>query len=163
MKRISTLQKRDKSSKKNDRLISGGIAGAIGGLIQIIFEQTAKALGITDRAFIDFSKVLIMFKPYNGLTAFIVGFISQIIIAIIFGVIFGYIIQLTSSRYYVIKGIGFGAAIWCILLGFGTIFSLPLFKDIPPNASLSAFVGSLIYGFITAYALKVIDNKTDLL
>lgn len=146
-----------------DRLISGSLAGAIAGLIQNLFGQTLKALGITDRAFADFAKVLIMYKPYQGTLAIIVGVISHIITGLIFGVIFAYIIQKTSSKYLLTKGIAYGAVLWVLLSGFGTMFKLPMFFDIPPRAALTTFVGALIYGFVTAYALKFIDNRTKLL
>lgn len=106
---------------------------------------------------------MITFKPYSGFTAFLVGIISHTIVGTIFGVIFAYIILITSSRYNLIKGLGFGAVLWFLLSGFGTIFRLPLFKNIPPGDAISTFVGALIYGILTAYGLMLLDKRTKLL
>ncbi len=38
-----------------------------------------------------------------------------------------------------------------------------MFKDIPPSTALSTFVGSLIYGAVIAYTLKLLEKKTNLL
>jgi len=146
-----------------DRLIAGGLAGATGAIIQNIYGHTAKAIGITDRAFMDFAKVLLTFKPYQGVLAFIVGQISHYLVGVLLGIIFVYIIMLTSSRYLVWKGLGYGAILWVLLLGFGTIFRLPLFMNIPPGPALSVFVGALIYGLVTAYTLSLLEKRTRLL
>jgi len=80
-----------------------------------------------------------------------------------FGVLFAYIILLTSHRYYVLKGLGYGAILWFLLMGFGTIFNLAQFQDIPPTPALTTFIGALIYGIVLAYNLKIIDKNTHLL
>ncbi len=146
-----------------DRLIAGGFAGAVAGLIQNLYGNLVKFLGVSDRAFADFALVMITFKPYSGFAAFLVGIISHTIVGTIFGVIFAYIILITSSRYNLIKGLGFGAVLWFLLSGFGTIFRLPLFKNIPPGDAISTFVGALIYGILTAYGLMLLDKRTKLL
>ncbi|WP_214659145.1 DUF1440 domain-containing protein [Candidatus Formimonas warabiya] len=145
-----------------DRLIAGGLAGIAGAIIQITYGIITEALGITDRSFDEFAKVLIMFKPYKGLLASVVGAISHICIGLVFGVIFAYLILITSSRFLMIKGIGYGAVLWMLLLGFGTIFELPDFKDIPPQPALSIFFGAIIYGSITALTLKYLESRTKL-
>jgi len=146
-----------------DRLVAGGVAGLIAIIISNIYGLTSKALGFTDRIFIDFAKVLIMFKPYKGSLGFIVGEIAILTIGVLWGVVYAYIIKITSSRYNILKGWGYGLLLWMLLSGFGTIFDLPLFKDIPPHAAINNIIESSIYGLVTAYALSVLDQETKLL
>ncbi len=72
-------------------------------------------------------------------------------------------IKLTSSNYYLLKGLGFGVVWWMLLVGFGTIFRLPVVSPIPPSPALSTLVGAAIYGLATAYTLGILDKKTKLL
>ena len=146
-----------------DRLIAGGLAGLAAGITQNIYGVFVKGLGITDRAFSDFAAVVVMHTIQPSLVAGIVGFISHLIVGVMFGVIFAYIILLTSSRYFLLKGLGYGAVLWFLLMGFGTIFDLPLFSNIPPVPALTTFIGALIYGFAVAYSLKLIDKNSSLL
>ncbi len=148
---------------KKDRLVAGGLAGAIGAFVQSVYGTITKAIGITDRTFYDFAAIIVAFKEYPGVLGFIVGIIAHLIVGVMLGIIFAYIIMLTSNRYLYIKGLVYGAVTWFLLLGFGTIYKMPMFKDIPPTAALSTFVGSLIYGTVTAYTLKLLEKRTNLL
>ncbi len=168
---VSQSQKKNNSNtyflkgafKLKDRLIAGGLAGLIAGVIQNAYGAIVKAVGITDRSFSDFAEVLVMNKTAQTITGGIVGFIGHIIVGIMFGVLFSYIIFLTSHKYNLLKGVGYGAILWFLLMGFGTIFNLTQFKDIPPVPALTTFIGALIYGVALAYSLKMIDQKTRLL
>ncbi len=148
---------------KSDRLVAGGLAGAVAAFVQYVSCTIAKATGITDRTFKDFAAVIVTFKDYPGILGFIVGFIAHLIVGVMLGIIFVYIIMLTSNRYLYIKGLGYGAVCWFLLSGLGTIFKLPMLKDIPPFAALSTLMGSLIYGAVIAYTLKLLEKKTNLL
>ncbi|KNZ69426.1 hypothetical protein Tfer_1868 [Thermincola ferriacetica] len=145
-----------------DRLTAGALAGFIGATIQVIFDITMKMLKITDRTFIDFAKVFVMFKPFKGVTADIVGTIGHLGAGALFGVMLAYIIMLTSHRFYLFKGTGFGFVIWITVNGIGTAINLPLFKEIPPLSALATLAGALIWGLVTAYILKLMDTKIRL-
>ena len=147
----------------SDRLVAGGVAGFIAIIISNIYGVFSKAMGFTDRIFIDFAKVLIMYKPYKGFLGFLVGEIAILTVGIFWGVAYAYIIKMTSSRFNLLKGWGYGAILWMLLSGFGTIFDLPMFKDIPPHDAFNNFIESSIYGLVTAYALSVLDRETKLL
>ncbi len=146
-----------------DRLVAGGLAGIIGAALQQAYGLIAKAIGITDRAFIDFAEILVLSKIFTGPLAFIVSSIAHLIVGLLLGVIFAYVIKLTSSNYYLLKGLGYGVVWWMLLMGFGTIFRLPVFSPIPPYAALSTLVGAAIYGLATAYTLGLLDKKTKIL
>lgn len=147
----------------HDRLVAGGVAGFIAAIISNIYGLTTKALGLTDRTFVDFAKVLIMYKPYPGILGYMVGEIAILTVGIFWGVAYAYIIKMTSSRFNLLKGWGYGIILWMLLSGFGTIFDLPLFKDIPPYAAINNFIESSIYGLVTAFGLNILDKETKLL
>lgn len=146
-----------------DRLVAGALAGAVAALVQDAYGLTVKALGITDRIFTDFAAVMIMFKPEKGALGFLVGLIAHVIVGIIFGIVFAYIILKTSSNYFLLKGLCYGLILWFLLLGLGTMWRLPLFTVVPPKPALVIFVGALLYGLVTAYILKLLDQRTNLI
>lgn len=146
-----------------DRLTASALAGLIGALVQDVYDVIILSLKITDRVYTDFGKIIIMFKPYKGLEALIVGILAHFTICIIFGAAFGYISKLTSPRFYLLKGASFGAVVWFLLQGIGTLYDLPLFKDVPPRPALSMFIGAIIYGLVVAYTFRYFYKKTELL
>ncbi len=146
-----------------DGLVAGGLAGIIGAALQQAYGLIAKAIVITDRAFIDFAEILVLSRIFTGPLAFIVSSIAHLIVGLFLGVIFAYVIKLTSSNYYLLKGLGYGIVWWMLLMGFGTIFRLPVFSPIPPAPALSTLVGAAIYGLTTAYTLGILDKKTKIL
>ncbi len=146
-----------------DRLVAGGLAGIIAGLIQYVYGLLTEAIGFTDRSFGQFSEIVLSSRVYTGVLGFIIGLVSHIAVAIMFGVIFAYIIAKTSSRYYLLKGAGYGLVLWFLLSGFGTVARLPLFEDIPPLDASDILIGSILYGLVLAYTLKLLEKKTKLL
>lgn len=150
-------------SLSEDRLIGGIIAGAIGGIIQNIYGTTVKALGLTDRAFVDFAAVLATFKVHNGISGYLVVSLFHLVFCAILGVIFAYFIKTTTSKYYWIKAVGYGLSLWFITLSAGTVFQLPLFKDIPLRSTYSTLIGALIYALVLGWVLRYLERKTDLI
>lgn len=146
-----------------DRLIAGAIAGLIAAFIQNIYGWITQAVGLTDRSFYQFAEIVLSSRIYPGTLGFITGLIAHLAVGVMLGIIFAYAIYLTSSHYIVLKGFGYGLITWFLLSGFGTIFRLPLFEDIPPGPALVTLIGALLYGFVLAYTLKLIDQKTGLL
>lgn len=146
----------------NDRFILGGIAGGTSAIIQYLFGMTAKALGLTDRTFGDFAEAMVAHKECEGLFDVIMGFVSHTIVGLLFGIIFAYLLQQISSKGYLIKSIFYGAIIWFILESFGSIFKIPNFTEVPPAAQFFTLLGSIIYGILTAYILKYLQDKSSI-
>jgi hypothetical protein len=148
---------------KKDRLIGGAFSGVIAATIQAGYGYIVKGLKLTDRAFVDFSKTFFMYKNYHGLYGEIMGIIIHLALGAVWGVGFAYLIKLTSSRYYYIKGFGYGVVLWLFIGTAGTVLHIPLFIDVPPYAVLSTLIGGLVFGFVNAYILKVLEKKTNLI
>ena len=111
---------------REDRLIAGAFSGVIAATTQAAYGFIVKGLGLTDRAFIDFSKTLFMYKNYPGLFANIMGLFIHMAIGAVLGIGFAYLIKLTSSRYYYIKGLGYGVFIWLLMGTLGTVMNIHL-------------------------------------
>jgi uncharacterized membrane protein YagU involved in acid resistance len=93
---------------------------------------------------------------------FIAGIISHLVFGMLMGAIFVYLIKKTSSTHLYLKGIGMGITIWFFSFSIATLYNIPLFKDIPPTPALTTFAGSVIWGFVTAFSLKVLEKSSDL-
>ncbi len=148
---------------KEDRLVAGAVSGTVAILIQTTYALIIKYLGLTDRIYVDFAKVIIISESRQGISAFFIGLIAQLVIGGMFGVAFAFIEKFTSSRYYLVKGIFFGAILWFLLTGFGTMWRLPVFHEMPTSAAYSTLIGALIYGLALAYTMKLLEKHTNLL
>jgi len=121
---------------KNDRITGGAIAGIIGAIVQDVYGIIVKATGLTKVAFIDFAKVIAFGKPTPGIIATITGTLAHLTLEMILGTIFALIIMKSSSKYFLLKSLGYGAAL--------------------------SFIGALVFGLFNGYALKLIQDKTSL-
>ncbi len=144
-----------------DRLVAGSVAGACGALVQELYAIILKTLGFSDRTYGDMALILVSQNMNEGVL--LIEIIANAAVGLFFGAVLAYILMLTTSRYYLLKGIFYGIVLWLILSGFGSIFDLPKFKGTPPDIALITLIGSIIYGIVTAYTLKLLESKTKLL
>lgn len=150
---------KDRAAMMKDRAIKGGLAGLIGSILCTVYEVISESLRITDRSFLDYTATLVSHKVYPGIQGFIVAFLAQGALGVILGVVFVYLTKIISPKYLLLKGLGYGFSLWFLLSGFGTIYNLPTIRDIPPTVSLFDLTNSLLYGLVTAYALKIINPE----
>lgn len=142
-----------------ERAILGGVSGIAGSVFCTLYEVIAESLKITDRSFLDYTATLVANKVYPGTLGFIVSFLAQAAVGLMFGVLLVYLTKTISSRYYLLKGLGYGFTLWLLLSGFGIIFRLPAIMDIPPSVSLFDLTNSLLYGLSTAYIIKILSHR----
>ncbi|HWQ72033.1 MAG TPA: hypothetical protein VN370_06910 [Desulfitobacteriaceae bacterium] len=147
-----------------DRLIAAGIAGIAGACSNIILGVILKSLHWSDRALYDYSTTLFGKMTYGsmGFWGFLMEIITDIALCIIWAIIFAYVIKVTSSHYYYIKGLGFGFVIWMVLTSLGTLFNIPLFTETPLEVAYTTLFTALVFGFVVAWVLKFIEQKTEL-
>ena len=148
---------------KSDRLIAGAISGISASAAQNIYGQVVKGLGITDRAFLDFAEVALLSKTFGGFWGIVIGILSDLVFGMILGVLFVFLLQITSSNYLYLKGLGFSISIWFFSLAIGTMFNFTKFTVTPPVAALVMFVGALLWGAVVAFTTKILVRKTDLI
>ena len=144
-----------------DRTITGALAGITGAVLQDIYGCSIKALGLTDRGFIDFARAVILYNVYDGVIETVLALIAHIIWDILLGILFVYIINGASGDYYYLKAFIYGLSLWFIIQAAGTLFRLPLFFHIPARAALLTLTGALIYSFGIAATLKFIEKKNN--
>ena len=148
---------------KNDRMIAGAISGMLASVIQEIYANMTTVLGFSNRDFGDYAGVLVMSQNYQGLLAHVIQLLAHISVGALFGIIFAAVFRYTSSAYWWLKGITYGSILWVLLTGVGTLFKMPMWINIPPRAALDLYLGSVVFGFSTAYILKYLDEKTELI
>lgn len=145
---------------KNDRSTAGAIAGLVGAFIQEMSAIVLKYLGFTNRSFIDYASILIMFHTAHSFMELVVAWIAHFAVGITMGLLFVQVFMITSSKYLFLKGIFYGFVLWFVLLGLGTVFRLPEFTVIPWNVALSTFVGSIVWSLSVAYTLRLLERTT---
>lgn len=144
----------------NDRMTRGIIAGSSGALVQNIYMYLAKSLGLTDIMYVDVARHFIFTEAYDGVLAVVVALLAHFTIDSFWGVLYAYLIKYTSSRYYLLKGFAFGAAIWFFIRVFGT----KLFKVVPGSPPLTAlvfFIGASLFGLTMALVLRALDAQGE--
>jgi len=148
----------------NHKFTPGIFAGTVGAIVLGFYGMTMKAIGFTDRIYLDLAEVIILSNPQEGFIASIVGWVAHLMIGAIFGMLLCYFISTTSSSFWLLKGWGIGIFIWFSLLSMGKLYKLPLFMNIPPKSALTLLSGSSVWGLVSIYVLKKItgDFKTIL-
>lgn len=141
-----------------DSLVSGAIAGGIGGIGQNIYAYAANLIGYNGPGYVDYGKILIWINNYDGTLANLIGFIGHITWDILLGILFAYIISRTSSRYLITKGILYGAIIWFLIQANSTLFKLPTVTGFEPITMGFFLIGSLFFGLILSYSLSVLES-----
>jgi uncharacterized membrane protein YagU involved in acid resistance len=137
-----------------DTLTRGAIAGIIGAIIQNTYAFTSKAIGFTDRIYVDYAGVMIMYQYPKGTISFIVSLIAHLMVDIMLGVILAFILKYSTEKYYIVKGALFGGVVWFLLMGLAKLYRLPQFTKVPPQSALSLFVGAIVFGVTTGYVIK---------
>ncbi|MCR6544885.1 hypothetical protein [Dehalobacterium formicoaceticum] len=140
------------------KITPGILSGLIGAVVVGFVGMALKAMGVSDRIYIDLAKTIILSEPKPGLAALIVGWLAHLTIGSVLGAVVCFFISMTSSRFWILKSWGIGILSWFVLLAMGTITRLPLFGDIPAKAALTLFVGAALWGLTNIYALKKITD-----
>lgn len=98
-----------------DNIAVGAMAGAIGGVIGMIYSYIMFLLGITPMSSIHLAATLVVIDILN-LTAlgFINAIFTHLLVAAFFGVLLTYILLHTGKDFWLLKGVGFGA-LYCLI------------------------------------------------
>lgn len=140
-----------------DRIILGGISGALGVLIRDLWSYFAREIGLAK--FYVWQRSADLFINGPELQSFLgnmVGFLADAIFGALLGVIFVYFLKGTTHKNILIKGWGFGIAAWLFLFAM-LVGNLPGTQTTMPKdalSSFSAFIGHSIWGIITGLSAK---------
>lgn len=141
----------------NDRMTRGIIAGAVGAVVQNVYIFAAQMTGFTRTNYEDYSEMLFFSKLQPGFFPTFFGLIGHLIWDVLLGIIFVYGIKYTSSRFYILKGIVYGAFIWWVVNVIYRLFRIPIFSNLPYREQGVYLIGALLFGLVLAYTLKVLD------
>lgn len=154
------------SSVLKDRVLLGGIAGALGLLTRDLYSFFAKSIGLARFYVWNISADLFMEKQYvHSFFGNVVGILADIVFGAVIGIFFVYFIRYTNPKNFLIKGWGAGMAAWLLLFGI-LLHTLPGSATTAPKdalSNLSAFIGHSIFGISMAVYAQFLLGKYGLL
>jgi hypothetical protein len=142
-----------------DRMLSGFIAGLIGGVVLNAWNLLATyVLGFGRVRLMDFISVLELgFSPKStGQALFSLGI--HLVWTGFLGSVFAYLIPLTTSRNYLFRGWLYSSVVWILTNALATMSRLPGIAKVSLTASISSAFGATVYGLVLGYVLKRLDN-----
>lgn len=142
-----------------DRMVFGAIAGMAGAVVQNFYAVIAESMGLTGPVYLNYGKIVLMLKDYNDPLADTLGVIGHFTWDIILGIAFAYLVSLTSSRYYILKGIIYGIIVWYFIKVIATLFKIPVIIGVQPHTVAFFFIGAILYGATLALTLKLLDSR----
>jgi len=142
-----------------DKLVNGAIAGAAGAVVQNLYVAVAGLFGYTGPSYITYGKIALAIEDNNGVLSNLMGLVGHFIWDIMLGIIFAYIISNATSRYYIWKGLLYGAVVWYLIKAGATIFKIPAIMGVYPETVVFFFIGALLYGLVVSYSLRVLDTR----
>ncbi len=141
-----------------DRMLYGAIAGTAGAIVQNLYAFAATLFGYKGPQYISYGKIVLAIHDYQGLLSNLMGLLGHLVWDIMLGVIFAYIISYTSSRYYALKGLLYGAVVWYLIKASATMFKIPVIMGVHPETVAFFFIGALLFGIVISYSLKILDT-----
>ena len=142
-----------------DKIMMGALAGLIGALVQDLYGYIVKMIGLSDRGFIDFARVVILVNVDGGAMETVSAFMAHLIWDLLLGMLFAYIIKNTPTRYYYLIALIYGLSLWFIIQAAGAVFRLPLFFHIPASAALVTLVGAIFYSLAIAFIIGFLEKR----
>lgn len=143
-----------------DRFFRGFIAGIIGGIPMNIWSMISFHLfKFSKLRFADWGAFMALGHLPDDTLQLVIGLIAQMIFVGCLGVIFAYLIPQITSRGYQIKGMIYGFIVGFIIYSIPVLFQIPRLKLLTTETALSNIIGGVLWGGITALALKALDTS----
>ncbi|MEW6522844.1 MAG: hypothetical protein AB1445_04590 [Bacillota bacterium] len=138
-----------------DNLVGGAVAGVIGGLAEM---ATGFLLIITGLARVTTLHAAIRFMTPTGAEpgplTIVSGIIHHLTMSAVLGVVLLYILKLTGTDYYLLKGFGFALVVYVFLTRGLGVFFVP--RDLLVPDALTQFAGIISHvvgGLVTAFVV----------
>lgn len=135
-----------------DRIIVGSLIGVLADVFKLLINYTAFLLGYTDVVFWQITATRFLEKGdlFNP-AALIIGGAADLTVTAVLGVVFFLLIDYSGTDYLLLKGIGFGLAVWVGLFGF--LLSQSVQGKIPqsPSGILVTLVAHFVFGLSLAF------------
>ena len=148
---------------KNDKILSGLIAGIMGAIVQTIVTYLLHQMHLSNIHYLQLAGDLFLHaEDAKGFSGFLVGLFADLTIGSIWGIIFAIMYPyLKMDNAWLIKSIGFGLFLWVVGIGLleRTLHIYPPLER-SPSANLSLLLGSVLYALIASWCLKRTMIKT---
>lgn len=144
-----------------DRFTRGFAAGAVVGmLVDLLSLLTYNLFGFTQWRFIDFAGLIILGRRPAGAGEIIVSVLGQVGFSAAVGIIFAYLLPLTTSRNYMLKGWFFGVMILFSIYSTFHLFQIPQLLQLDLGTVITNMVKASLFGLGLAWLLARLDSNT---
>lgn len=137
-----------------DRIVAGGLAGLVSGIILGLITTVLSLLGFCKLCLIAIGGGIFVrqiLKSPIPIGWMMIGWLNHLIVSVALGIVLAYILTYMGKEYAVLKGAFFGAVVWYLLIG---IFA-PLAGYLPPSPEpLELFIVfgyHVFFGGLAAY------------
>lgn len=142
-----------------DRFFRGLIAGITGGIAMNLWSLIAVyILNWPIRRFIDWAAVLLYGRLPGSFAETSFALLMHILWTGTLGIIFAYMIPLTTSRGYLLKGAVFGIISGFIIYAMPTLLQTPILSENNFLSTFSNHIGGLVWGLTTAQMLRFLET-----
>jgi len=140
-----------------DRFTRGFMAGVIAGLISAVWNLGSYYFNMSTLRFLDFAAILTYGRRTRNAWEAIFSWAATVFFYGLLGIIFVYLITLVTSENLFFKGSIYGITSWFTIYAITYLFKVPELSQISFLTTLSNFIGSVIYGVVLGYAVKILD------
>lgn len=139
-----------------DTITIGTIAGFIATIVMSVFVGIVRLLGYHFITTWETAANTILNKDIiHTPIGYLVGFVAHFTLGSFFGVVVAYTLRITGKDYYLLKGIGVGAVVWLISIGFFMhLLHIQIQGRESPMSNLMAILEFIIQGSITSTVVK---------
>lgn len=144
----------------NDRFINGLIAGLIAGNIASLIDYAIVTfLKFGSIRFIDFAGVFMYGTRPANLPEQIFAQFGVCIFTSLIGILFAFLITKITSKYLLYKGTIYGALLWFKGYALIELYNVPHFHRTSLSSSVENASVAMIYGFLMAAILNMLQNR----
>lgn len=152
-----------------DRLLFGALAGVVANFIMDLFQFPLWKLKIIKHPLGHYAASLFMEAEavHHNLLGSLVSFLAGYVYSGFLGVIFLYSLQYTGRRFFIAKGLIYGAFLWLVSYGGLRSLSVVQLREVPTDSwdILLLFLLHLLFGLALGWFTKkfgkMIDEKRD--
>ena len=141
----------------------GAVSGTIGAIASIIPGLLEKnILKLAKLTFLDYASVLTVGHQATDIWHWLIAAIGHITFGAAMGIAFAFFIKKTNNESLIFKGCGYGALLWLVTLGIGTLFKMRHFTVVDPSDCFFILVDAVVYGLITSVAYRLLTKKREI-
>ncbi|MBU4554553.1 MAG: hypothetical protein Q8N93_10010 [Bacillota bacterium] len=116
-------------------------------------------IGIDHFRFIDWAGIFIFGHTPTNLPEAVFAQVGQLFFSGLVGIFFVYLLPQVTSRYYLVKGVIYAQFVWFGSYALSILFQVPGLRTISLESAVSDLIGSLVYGLVLAWVLRLIDKR----